>query len=126
MRTWKIELAIASAILLTVAVASGGGWLQLVGACAVILSFAHMQVADRLAESEGLRAAMCPSQSDALEDLKQDLRRGEVHCHAWARRYLVGKELLWLVYFVALGAWAALAGVALFLLYPVWRGWYRG
>ena len=32
---------------------------------------------------------------------------------------------LWLVYFVAKGAWSAIAGVALFLAYPLWRRWWR-
>ena len=104
--TWHVELAVVASILFSVALVTGGR-VELVGAGAVSLSFAHAQVADRLAEREAARAV------------------ATVECHRWATRYLVGKEALWLVYFVALHAWSALAGVALFLAYPVWRRLWR-
>ena len=106
-RTWQLELAAVAAILATITTATGGGGIELVGAAAVTLSFAHAQVADRLAEREAARA------------------RPSVDCHRWAARYLVGKEALWLAYFVAHRSWSALAGVALFLAYPAWRRWWR-
>lgn len=106
-RTWHVEIAAVAAVLLTVAIASGGGWIELLGATAVSLTFAHAQVADRLAEKDAAR------------------ERPSVECHRWAMRYLVSKELLWLVYFVAHRSWAALAGVALFLAYTPWRRWWR-
>lgn len=100
-------MAVVAAVLLTVVLITRGGWLELLGAGAVLLSFAHAQVADRLAELEGKREAP------------------QVHCYKWATRYLVGKEMLWLVYFVLHHSWSALAGVGLFLAYPVWRKWWR-
>lgn len=106
-RTWHVELAVVAAVLVIVALASGGGTLELVGAAAVTLSFAHGQVADRLAEREAAR-------TDA-----------GVECHRWATRYFVGKEALWCLYFVAHHSWTALAGVALFLIYPAWRHFWR-
>lgn len=105
-RTWHIELAVAAAVLIVVALATGGA-LELLGAGAVLGSFAHAQVADRLAEREAAR------------------ERPAVECHRWAARYLVGKELLWCAYFVLHGSWSALAGVGLFLAYPSWRRWWR-
>lgn len=107
MRTWHIELGVVAAILLAVAIATGGGVIELLGAGAVTLSFAHAQVADRLAEREASRA------------------RPSVVCHRWATRYLIGKEALWLAYFVAHRSWSALAGVVLFLAYAPWRRWWR-
>jgi hypothetical protein len=107
MRTWQLELGAVAAILVIVALATGGGALELVGAGAVTLSFAHAQVADRLAEREAARSA------------------ATVECHRWATRYLVGKEALWLTYFVAHRSWSALAGVVLFLAYAPWRRWWR-
>ena len=106
-RTWQVELTAVAAILGAVAIVTGGRAIELLGAGAVTLSFAHAQVADRLAEREAARA------------------RPSVDCHRWAARYLVGKEALWLAYFVAHRSWSALAGVALFLAYPVWRRWWR-
>ena len=105
-RTWHIEMAVVAAVLVAVASVSGGAF-ELVGAGAVLLSFAHAQVADRLAEREASRA------------------RPSVECHRWATRYLVGKESLWLVYFVLHQSWSALAGVGLFLVYAPWRRFWR-
>lgn len=128
MRTWQVELLVAAIVLFGVALLAGGSWVQLVGAGAVALSFAHAQVADRLAEAEadrrGNELLWVPAEN--RRNNRQEFTPRLAHCHAWAVRYLVGKELLWLVYFVALGAWSALAGVGLFLLYPLWRrGWRR-
>lgn len=118
MKTWHIEMAVVAFVLLAVAIASGGGQLELLGAGAVLLSFGHAQVADRLAEAERERRAY-------VRFADGDTDAHAVSCHAWATRYLVGKEALWCLYFVAHRSWAALAGVALFLSYPAWRSWWR-
>lgn len=107
MRTWMLELTVVALILGGVVALTRGGAVEAVGALAVVLSFAHVQVADRLAEREAARPAP------------------ETECHAWATRYLVAKETVWLIYFVALGAWSALAGVGIFLAYPLWRRAWR-
>lgn len=79
---------------------------QVVSAAAVFVSFQHMTVAARLEEAQE----------------KSDART--VACYRKLTMYLVRKEVLWVAAFVALKAWAALAGVPLFLLYPVWRRTY--
>lgn len=116
MKTWQAELAVVAAVLATVIVATGGGYVELLGAGAVALSFGHAQVADRLAEAEAERQAYVKF---------DDLDRAGVKCHAWATRYLVSKEALWCLYFVIHHSWSALAGVGLFLAYPLWRRWWR-
>jgi len=116
-RTWHLELAAVAAILAAVAIATGGP-IELVGAAAVTLSFAHAQVADRLAEAERERRS-------SVRFADGDTDAHAVTCHRWAVRYLVSKETLWLVYFVAHRSWSALAGVALFLAYTPWRRWWR-
>lgn len=108
MRTWPFELGFVATVLGAVVLATGAPAIEWVGSGAVLASFAHGQVADRLAEKDAARA---------LPD---------VECHAWARRYFVSKEALWLVYFGAKGAWSALVGCAVFLAYPVWRSWWQG
>lgn len=100
-------MLVVAIVLATVAIATGGAALEFVGAAAVLLSFGHAQVAERLAERDAARS------------------KPGVDCHRWATRYLVGKEVLWCAYFVLHGSWAALAGVALFLAYPAWRRWWR-
>lgn len=98
-------------VLAATALISNKGAVEWVGALAVALSFAHMQVTDRLAEEAARVEAAAGTAT--------------VECHRWAGRYLVGKELCWLLYFVMLGAWSALVGVGLFLFYPLWRSFYR-
>lgn len=117
-RTWHIELAVVATILAAVALVTDPGVIELVGAAAVTLSFAHAQVADRLAEAERERRAYVKF-ADGNTD------RHAVDCHRWAARYMVSKESLWLAYFVAHRSWSALAGVALFLAYAPWRRWWR-
>jgi hypothetical protein len=112
-KTWHVEMAIVAVVVGFVAAFGGGGWSEWIGAGAVLLSFGHAQVADRLAESEA---------RNSLADYSD---RHYVECHRWATRYLVGKETLWCVYFIVHGSWSALAGVALFLAYPLWRRWWR-
>lgn len=106
-RTWQIELVWVAMVLAVMLLVTEGGWVEVVGAGAVLLSFAHIQVADRLAEREAKRPT------------------ATVACHAWAARYLVGKEVLWLAYFVAHRSWSALVGVVLFIAYPLWRRVWR-
>lgn len=103
-------LFVFAALLATVAL-SGKGDIEWIGALAVLLTFGHVQVADRLAE-------------EAAEK-EQLTGEADVECHRMARRYLISKELCWFAYFFALGAYSALVGVGVFLLYPVWRRSYR-
>lgn len=142
MKTWVLEAAVAGAALgataaLTVEPADlTATW---VTAGAVFLTFMHMQIADRLAETEGLRTRL-QQEADARERFARTMGDNTsiasaaaarttldhyVECYWKLKWYLVGKEILWLVTFVLLKAWPALVGVGLFLLYPVWRHFYR-
>lgn len=116
MKTWKVEFAVVGIVLGVVVNLSGGGLIELLGGLAVLLSFGHAQVADRLAENERERQAYAGIAG---------IQSHSVVCYRWATRYLVGKEALWLVYFVLHHSWSALAGVGLFLVYPVWRRFWR-
>lgn len=111
-RTWMFESCFV-AFCLAVVLFVTDGWsnpIEWVGSCAVLLTFCHAQVANRLAE----KAAK-------YEALGQET----VECHRWAQRYWVLKESFWLVYFLFLHAYAALVGVGVFLAYPIWRAWWR-
>jgi hypothetical protein len=106
-RTWQLEALVASAVLLA------GWWIfwrtpiELLGTLAVLLTFCHAQVADRLSEAEGERP------------------QPKVECHRWERRYFLSKETIWAAYFGFQCAWSPLVGVALLTGYRVWRTWRR-
>lgn len=106
-RTWMLEALVAAAVLAVVAKATGGTLLQWLSALAVLLSFLHGQVAERMTERQAAAA------------------RPDVPCWRWSRRYFLGKEAVWCLVFALSGAWPALAGVALFLAYPAWRRAWR-
>lgn len=106
-RTWHFELLVVAHLLVVTWAFTGAQLLELVGAAAVLLALAHAQIADRMAEREAQK------------------RDPDVPCWRWSRRYFMGKELLWLAYFVGHQSWSALVGVGVFLLYPLWRAWYR-
>lgn len=105
MKTWQKEVAVVAAVLASVALAGGARPIEWWGSLAVLVTFMHGQVGFRFTES---------GRADAVGS-------HAVECHVWMARYFMAKELLWAVYFSWLGAWSALAGVAVFLLYPFWR-----
>lgn len=70
---------------------------------AVLGSFLQAQVGFRMAEVQSQQTS--PS----------------VHCHLWATRYWIGKEILWASVFLLTGAYPALVGNAVFMVYPAWR-----
>lgn len=78
---------------------------QLLTAVALLLTFWHMTVATRLQE-------------------KQVQTQETVSCHRTLNYYLFCKEVAWVGAFLCLGAWNAILGVPIFLLYPVWRRVY--
>lgn len=106
-RTWHVELTVVTVVLSLTALLSGGGVTQWLGVAAVALTFAHTQIAQRLVEREAARD------------------KPTVECYQMLNRYFMAKEMLWSIYFVLLGAWPALVGVFLFMVYPAWRGWWR-
>ena len=110
MKTWQIESAVAAAVLSVSPILNRSGW-EALGALAVLLSFMQGQISDRHSAAAAQRA----QNGDLVE----------VDCWRWERRYFVGKEILWVVYFCHLRAWSALVGCALFIAYPVWRRWWR-
>lgn len=108
MKTWKLEMAGVAAILLAVnffthKILS----IELLASMAVLLTFGHAQIADRLAEQEGLKKVPA------------------VSCYKKMWYYFMAKEFFWLLYFFMNKSYSALIGVFVFLAYPVWRSWYR-
>lgn len=107
MKTWQVETAFVVLVLLCTSFTTWS-WLEVVAAFAVLFTFMHLQISMRHAEA-------------AEAGVKAD----NVDCHKWGPRYLIAKELLWLVYFTGKHAWVALTSVFLFIAYPYWRHWWR-
>jgi hypothetical protein len=111
LKTYHLEQVFVAIILIITALITQRGLVEWVGVIAVFLNFGHVTVAERLREAEAMRHA-----------------RNEpvvVDCYKKLDYYYFGKELFWLVYFIMLGAWSALVGIGIFLLYRPWREMYR-
>ena len=106
-RTWHIELGFVAAVLTALWVITKGGVPDAIGSIAVLLSFAHGQVSERMAAKQAERVVP------------------DVHCWRWSSRYFIGKELCWIFYFALTRSWAPLVGCFVFLAYPYWRQLYR-
>ena len=107
-KTWQIELTFVACVLLVVnGFREDFNPLELLAAGAVLLTFGHAQIADRMAEQEERR--------------EQPL----VDCYKKLWYYFVGKEILWFLYFLLNHSYSALAGVFVFIAYPFWRKFYR-
>lgn len=132
LKTWHFEMAVATVLLGSVA-AYRGTWLDALGALAVVLTFGHTTIAERMREKQarlpitisageihnGGRVIAVPAQ--AVEIGQVDF----VECHALLTKYLIGKEIAWVAFFLISKSYPALVGCGLFLLYPVWRKWWR-
>ncbi len=114
--TWHYETAFVACVLVVVAVCTSPNpfvslsveewrhfaivWLS-VGA--VLGSFLHAKVGYRM--SEAMIASKASNDS----------------CHEWLGSYWLTKEILWTAVFLIGGAYPAIAGSIIFLLYPAWR-----
>jgi hypothetical protein len=111
LKTYQLEQIFVGLVLIIAALITRRGLIEWVGVVAVFLNFGHVSVADRLREAEELRQ----QRKDPVS----------VECYKKLDHYYFSKEIFWLLYFVLLGAWSALVGVGLFLLYTPWRRMYR-
>lgn len=62
LKTWHLETAAVASVLLIVALVSGGGRLELLGVAAVVVTFGHASISNRLMEREAVRE-ICRSRS---------------------------------------------------------------
>lgn len=108
MKTWKIEMLIVAVILFAVNFFTHHLFtIEVIAALAVLLTFGHAQIADRLAEKQA------------------EMDRPTVECYRKMWFYFFGKEICWLTYFFLNHSYSALVGVFIFLGYPGWRKLYR-
>lgn len=108
MKTWKIETLVVALVLLAVNIVTHKIFtIEVLAAIAVLLSFGHASISDRLAEQEALK------------------EKPIVDCYRKLHYYYVGKEFFWFLYFFLNHSYSALVGVIVFFAYPVWRKIYR-
>jgi hypothetical protein len=102
-----IETAVVGTLTLLAIIYFGHSKMEYIGWLAVLATFGHASIADRMAEKQAALAT--PT----------------VECYRWSLGYYITKEACWFVYFIAFHSYAALCGCVVFLLYPIWRKFYR-
>jgi hypothetical protein len=107
MRTWKIEIIIVCAILTTVTFCFANNWVNWITTVAILLTFNHAQIGDRLQERQAV------------------MDKPTVECYHKLNKLFAGKEVCWIIAFVLMKNYAAIVGSGLFALYPLWRKYYR-
>jgi hypothetical protein len=107
--TWYWESLIVALILASVTASTTSSENMLVNILAmfaVYYTFLHVKVASR------------------LEEAQEKLEVNTVECYERLTHYLIIKEFLWVGVFFLTGAYSAIVGNIVFLLYPAWRKIY--
>ena len=110
-KTWVIESSFVFIILSLTALIAGKKWTEWIAVFAVLFTFCHASVANRMEEQESLK--------------NQRGQTVSVDCYKMTTRYFYAKEILWFAYFFIIGSYSALAGVIIFLFYGWWRKVWR-
>lgn len=106
-KTWHFEASFVILTLFITVYLSGNDWIEYLGALAVFFTFMIIEVNDRSSEKEALK------------------KTPDNECYHLVPVYLYLKEFLWIAYFLYKGANSAIVGSVIFILYPLWRKFYR-
>jgi hypothetical protein len=107
MRTWHYELAFVSIVLCGTTFIFSNNLINWVTTIAIILTFQHAQISDRLQERQKV------------------MEKPTVECYHKLNRLFIAKELVWISAFIIMHNYAAIIGSAMFFAYPYWRKVYR-
>ncbi len=102
--TYIYEVVFVAIILFTVALCSFD-LVAMLSAAACLFTFQYIQISDRLQSTASV--------------LKL------VECAPKLTYYLVCKELFFITLFLVVGAYPSVIASVIFLVYPMWRGYYR-
>lgn len=107
MKTWRIEVIVVVIVLLIQLYFTHFKLNEIICSLAVLLTFCHAQIADRLQEQQEI------------------LTHKVVECYWKLKYYFIAKECLWIAFFILTHSYSAISGAILFSLYPIYRKIYR-
>jgi hypothetical protein len=99
-------------ILAGTALISDKGWVEWVGVFGVIFTFEYQVLSTYLREH-----------AEARKKIGKDVRSDFIYKEIQFLFYT--KELIWITYFLLLGAYSAIVGTIVFICYGIWRKLYR-
>jgi hypothetical protein len=106
-KTWMYEISVIAAVLFSVTLIFANNLVNWLSTFAVLFTFNHAQIADRLKERQ------------------KKMEVPDVECYHKLDKLFVIKEILWITTFIIIGSYAAIVGSVMFALYPLWRKYYR-
>lgn len=120
LHTWHLEALVVWSVLTGALFLFGKAvdwreWMALLG---VGFGFHYASISNRLEEAQ--LALQRHASTNPISTAHH------VECVRWLGRYWWLKEAAWVAYFLSTRAVSALIGCAVFLVYPLWRRWYRG
>gem|GEM_PF-3122308 len=110
--THYLETFFVFLVLSLTAIISGKGWVEWVGVFGVIFTFEYQVLSTYLREHSEARKKMG-------KNVKSDLLHKEIQFLFYS------KEVIWISYFILLGAYSAIVGTIVFICYGIWRKMYR-
>ncbi len=110
---WQYEVLLVGILLIINLMIFDLRWQEWVAVIAIIFTFMHGQVARYLSEAEMIEYH---SGSRIFQ------KRSSSHKESF---FYLAKEIMWFAYFISLGAYTAILGTVLFIIYPFWRTFYR-
>jgi hypothetical protein len=106
------ETGIVFLILASTALISDKGWVEWVGVLGVTFTFEYQVLSTYLREHAEARKKIG-------KDVRSDFIYKEIQFLFYA------KEIIWITYFLLLGAYSAIVGTIVFICYGIWRKLYR-
>jgi hypothetical protein len=107
MKTWHYEILIVGIVLCLVTFLFSNNIVNWVTTLAIILTFNHGQIGDRLQERQA------------------NMDNPTVECYHKLNKLFAGKEICWIAAFLLMKNYAAIVGSFMFAIYPLWRKYYR-
>lgn len=106
MKTWQLESGFVFLVLLITVLIKGFSYSEVTCGLAVWMTFMHGQIADRMQRKQS------------------EMDKPSVDCYKWSNRYFIGKEILWIAFFLMVHSYSAIVGSIIFFCYPFWRRYY--
>lgn len=107
MKTWHYETFVMGIVLCVVDLFFANNPINWITTLAILLTFNHAQIADRLQERQS----------------KMDIPT--VECYHKLNKLFTAKEICWIIAFLLMRNYSAIVGSLLFAAYPYWRKYYR-
>lgn len=107
MKTWVYEIIVVGIVLCIVTILFANNWINWVTTIAILFTFNHAQIGDRLQERQA----------------KMD--KPTVECYHKLNKLFTAKEITWIIAFLLMQNYSAIVGSAMFAVYPLWRNYYR-